>query len=167
MANAAKDQWSKFGINVNLQGLERSVFDQNVAVGQTQIYTPWFSWSLASGDAWPQIQSLRSDRYAPIGEDVRTTGGTGFRMKDPEIDNFIAEMEKVSPESEENFEMVREFLKYWVSKAYFITQIGFKKFVTWDQQYWTGFPTSEEPDYMPLYWFHGGKYTFQVIKPVQ
>jgi peptide/nickel transport system substrate-binding protein len=167
MANAAKDQWSKFGINVNLQGLERSVFDQNVAVGQIQIYTPWFSWSLASGDAWPQIQGLRSDRYAPIGEDVRTKGGMGFRMKDPEVDKFIADMEKVAPESEENFALVREFLKYWVSKAYFITQIGFKKFVTWDEQYWTGFPTSEDPKYQPLYWFQGGKFTFEVIKPVK
>lgn len=165
MANAAKDQWSKFGINVNLQGLERSVFDQNVAMGQFQIYTPWYSWSLASGDAWPQIQGLRSDRYAPIGTDIRPKGGVGFRIKDPEIDRFIAEMEKVSPDSEENFELVREFLKYWVSKAYFITQIGFKKFVTWDEQYWTGFPTAENPTYMPLYWFQGGKFTFQILKP--
>jgi len=165
MANAAKDQWSKFGINVNFQSLERSVFDQNVAVGQFQIYTPWYSWSLASGDAWPQIQSLRTDRYAPVGSDVRTTGGNGMRIKDTEIDKFIAEMEKVSPDSEENFALVTEFLKYWVEKAYFVTQIGFKKFVTWDQQYWTGFPTSEDPKYMPLYWFHGGKFTFEVIKP--
>lgn len=167
MANAAKDQWSKFGINVDLQGLERSVVDQNVAMGQMQVYTPWVSWPLASGDAWPQMQGLRSDRYSPIGEDIRLTGGQGFRMKDPEIDNFITEMEKVSPDSEENFALVTEFLKYWVGKAYFITQIGFKKFVTWDEQYWTGFPTSEDPKYMPLYWFQGGKFTFQVIKPIK
>jgi peptide/nickel transport system substrate-binding protein len=52
-----------------------------------------------------------------------------------------------------------------VENAYDITQIGFKKFVTWDEQYWTGFPTSENPTYQPLYWFHGGKFTFESIKP--
>jgi peptide/nickel transport system substrate-binding protein len=52
-----------------------------------------------------------------------------------------------------------------VENAMDVTQIGFKKFVTWDEQYWTGFPTSENPTYQPLYWFHGGKYTFEVIKP--
>ncbi|MEZ4639580.1 MAG: hypothetical protein R2856_32235 [Caldilineaceae bacterium] len=36
-----------------------------------------------------------------------------------------------------------------------ITAISFKKFVTWDERYWTGFPTAENPNYMPLYWFHG------------
>lgn len=164
MANAARDQWSKFGINVNLQALERSVYDQNVAVGQFQIHTPWYSFALADGDSWPQIQYMRSDRYAPIGTDVRPSGGSGFRLKDPEVDNFIAGMEKVSPNSEENFAQTTEFLKYWVEKAYFITQIGFKKFVTWDEMYWTGFPTSEDPKYQPLYWFQGGKFTFEVIK---
>jgi peptide/nickel transport system substrate-binding protein len=165
MANAAKDQWTKFGLNVNLQGLERATWDLNVRMGQFGLYTPWYSWSLADGDAWPQIQSLRSDRYVPIGTDTNTTGGTGFRLKDTKIDQFIADMEKVSPNTEANFDLVKEFLKYWVGKAYFITQIGFKKFVTWDEQYWTGFPTSENPIYMPLYWFHGGKFTFEILKP--
>jgi peptide/nickel transport system substrate-binding protein len=44
---------------------------------------------------------------------------------------------------------------------YSITAIAFKKFVTWDERYWTGFPTAEDPNYMPLYWFHGGKFAVQ------
>jgi peptide/nickel transport system substrate-binding protein len=165
MASAAVDQWKKFGINATLMGLERTVFDQNVRMGQFKMETPWLSFSLASGDSWPQIQSFRSDRYAPTGEDVSPKGGAGFRLKDPKVDEFIKQMEAVSPESEENFAIVREFLKYWVSQAYFITQLGFKKFITWDEQYWTGFPTSENPTYQPLYWFHGGKFTFEILKP--
>jgi len=165
MANAAKDQWSKFGINVNLQGLERSVVDQNSAMGQFGVNTLWYSFALANGDAWPQIQGLRPDRFAPIGEDIRQTGGSSIRIKDEKIGEFIAQMEAVSPDSEENIKINQEFLKYWIENAYDVTQIGFKKFVTWDEQYWTGFPTSENPTYQPLYWFHGGRYTFEVLKP--
>jgi len=73
-------------------------------------------------------------------------------------------MEKVAPGSDDNTKLVMDFLKYWVENAIDISVIGFKKFVTWDEQYWTGFPTSEKPDYMPLYWFQGGKYTFEVLK---
>ena len=29
------------------------------------------------------------------------------------------------------------------------------------------FPTSEDPKYMPLYWFQGGKFSFQGLEPVQ
>jgi peptide/nickel transport system substrate-binding protein len=58
-------------------------------------------------------------------------------------------------------------LKYWVEQMYFITPIAFKKFVTWDERYWTGFPTSEDPKYMPLYWFQGGKFAFQGLEPVK
>ena len=32
---------------------------------------------------------------------------------------------------------------------YSVTAIAFKKFVTWDEKYWTGFPTVENPEYMP------------------
>jgi peptide/nickel transport system substrate-binding protein len=50
---------------------------------------------------------------------------------------------------------------------YFIPTISFKKFVTWDSRYWTGFPTAEDPKIMPLYWFMGGKFTFQYLTPAQ
>lgn len=166
MANAAKDQWSKFGINVDMQGQERdTVWNVNNAMGNFAVTTLWYCFSLADGDAWPQIQNLRSDRMTAIGEDIRPKGGSSIRIKDPKVDEFIANMEKVSPGSEENTKLVQDFLKYWVENAFDITQIGFKKFVTWDEQYWTGFPTSENPTYQPLYWFHGGRYTFEVLKP--
>ena len=76
-------------------------------------------------------------------------------------------MAVVQPSSDENHELVTEYAKYWIENMYSLTAISFKKFVTWDERYWTGFPTSEEPSYMPLYWFHGGKFAFQSLEPVQ
>ena len=58
-------------------------------------------------------------------------------------------------------------LQNWVENMYLITAIAFKKFVTWDEKYWTGFPTAENPNYMPLYWFQGGKYAFQSLEPTE
>jgi peptide/nickel transport system substrate-binding protein len=168
MGTAAADMWSDFGIEVNLQGLERSVWDQNRDVGQYQMSTPWFTFVLPSGDAWPQIRGWHPQYYVPNGEVFNTKGGgTEFRLNDPKIGEFIDAMATLSPDSEENVQVVQDLAKYWVENMYSITAISFKKFVTWDERYWTGFPTSENPNYMPLYWFQGGKFAFQSLTPVQ
>lgn len=167
MANAASDMWSEFGIQVDLQGPERSVWDQNHIEGQFQVSTPWYSFALASGDAWPEIRGWHPELYVPVGEDYRSKGSpTNFqRINDPEVGEMLDAMAAVEPNSEENHELVRDYLKHWTEEMYFITTISFKKFVTWDERYWTGFPTAENAERMPLYWFQGGKYTFQSLRP--
>ncbi|MBI1298377.1 ABC transporter substrate-binding protein [bacterium] len=167
MANAAADMWNDFGIDVNLQGLERSVWDQNHVTGQYEVSTPWYSFAQAAGDSWPEIRGFHPDFYIPNGEDYRSTGGNNHqRINDPRIGEYIDAMNGLNPTSEENFEVVTEFLQYFTEEMYMITAISFKKFVTWDERYWTGFPTAENPTYMPLYWFHGGKFAFQSLTPV-
>jgi peptide/nickel transport system substrate-binding protein len=166
MANAAADMWSEFGIEVNLQGPERNTIDQNRYVGQFEVGTPWYSFALADGDSWPQVRGWHPDFYVPNGEDYRSKGGSNeARINDPKLGEFIDAMAAVNPDSPENVQLVQDFLKYWTENMYFITAISFKKFVTWDERYWTGFPTSENPNYMPLYWFQGGKFAFQSLKP--
>ncbi len=106
----------------------------------------------------------------PLGEDVADTGGNWFattRLNDPKLGEMIDAMAGTAPGSAESLQVSQDFLKYWVENMYSIPAISFKKFVTWDERYWTGFPTSENPTYMPLYWFHGGKFTFQSLKPVE
>jgi peptide/nickel transport system substrate-binding protein len=167
IAVGAADQWSAFGIEVNLMGLERSVWDQNNFVGQYDISTPWYAFVLASGDSWPQVRGWHPQYYVPVGEDSRSLGGNSItRLRDERVGELIDAMALVDPASAENFELTREFLEHWVENMYFITTISFKKFVTWDERYWTGFPTAEEPNFMPLYWFHGGKFAFQSLTPV-
>ena len=166
MANAAADMWSDFGIEVNLQGLERSVWDQNNFVGQFEISTPWYQFALASGDPWPEVRAWHPQYYVGNGEDYRPAGGNSImRLQDPQVGEYIDAMAELHPDSEENFELGREFVQYWTENMYFITAISFKKFVTWDERYWTGFPTAESPEYMPLYWFHGGKFAIQSLTP--
>lgn len=168
MATAAADMWADFGVDVNLLSLERSVFDQNTFVGQFNVSTPWISFALANGDAWPQIRGYHPEFYVPNGEDFRGLGGSNqARINDPKIGELLDAMAAVPPESEENHELVRDFLKYWTEQMYYVTTISFKKFVTWDERYWTGFPTSENPEYMPLYWFQAGKFALQSLEPVQ
>lgn len=169
MATGAADMWSDFGIDVNLQGLERSVWDQNRYTGQYGLTAMWNSFALTDSDMWPQVQQLHSRYYVPNGEDARTSGGGWLnttRLNDPKIDEFIDKMATLEPGSEESTALNMDFLKYWTENMLSLPVIGFKKFTTWDERYWTNFPTSEKPDYMPLYWFQGGKFAIQNLTPV-
>lgn len=169
MANAATDMWSDFGIDVALSGLERNTWNQNREVGQVEVFTPWFTATLVDGDAWPQVRGWHPDFYTPVGENVLTNGGDSFfqtmRLQDPQVGEFIDAMVPLEPGTEENLAVTTEFLQYMTENMYFITGISFKKFVTWDERYWTGFPTAESPDYMPLYWFQAGKFAIQSLTP--
>lgn len=168
MANAAADMWIDFGIDVNLLGLERSVWSQNHVEGQYQVSTPWTSFALADGDAWPNVRGYHPDFYVPNGEDYRSKGGSNqARIQDAKFGELIDAMAAADPGSQENYDLVQEYAKNWIENMYSVTTISFKKFVTWDERYWTGFPTSENPNYQPLYWFQGGKFAFQSLTPVE
>jgi peptide/nickel transport system substrate-binding protein len=169
MATGAADMWSDFGIDVNLQGLERSSWDNNRFTGQFGLTTMWHSFALTDGDMWPQVQQIHSRYYVPNGEDARTSGGgwvNTTRINDPVIDEMIDRMATLEPGTEESVALNREFLQYWTENMLSLPVIGFKKFTTWDERYWTGFPTAEDPNYMPLYWFQGGKFAIQNLTPV-
>ncbi len=168
MGQAAFDMWTDFGIEVNFSTLDRNTWSQNHQVGSYEVSTPWTSFALASGDMWPQIRGRHSKYYAPVGEDYRPLGGDSVRrLKDDRSDELIDAMESVNPVSQEaeNVALGIEFLQNWVENMFDITCIAFKKFVTWDETYWTGFPTAENPNYQPLYWFQGGKYAIQNLQP--
>lgn len=77
---------------------------------------------------------------------------------------MIDQMAMLEPGTEESVALNRQFLQYWTENMLSLPVIGFKKFVTWDERYWTGFPTAEDPNYMPLYWFHGGKFAIQNLR---
>ena len=159
-ANAAADMWQDFGIDVELQGLERSVWSANFNVGQFEVDSPWTSQALPDGDGWPNVQSYHSKYYVPAGENYNALGGgRPERLQDTALDELIDTMETVHPEDPQNVTLMHEFLQHWVENMYYISTVSFKKFVTWNELYWTGFPSSENPAYMPLYWFQGGRFS--------
>ena len=164
MGQAAADMWQDFGIDVNFITLDRGAWSQNHHVGAFEVSTPWGSFALPAGDFWPRINGMHSDFYAPAGEDYRPLGGNSLRrLVDPKIDELLDAMEAVDPvgQADQNIALNIEFIQHWVENMIDITCIAFKKLVTWDEKYWTGFPTAENPYAMPLYWFQGGKYAIQ------
>mgnify|MGYP000878736324 CR=1 FL=1 len=165
----AASNWRKFGIDVQIESLEREPFNVRNNTGDFEVTTQWSIGGAASSfvDKWPYIQGHHSRYYAPIGE--RAVAGQQsniVRVKSKELDPIIDQLEK-TPTDDENkiLELSQAYLKTWVENQFSITTTSFKKFITFNETYWTNFPTAENPYGQPLYWFMGGKFVFPYIQP--
>ncbi len=167
VANAAADMWDDFGIDVELQGLERSVWSANFDTGQFETDAPWLSFVMPDGDGWSNLRSWHSKYYVPAPEIYNSLGGgRPERLQDPVLDELIDAMESLHPQDPQNLELVHQFLQHWVENMYYISTVSFKKFVTWNELYWTNPPSVENPAYMPLYWFQGGRFAIGGLEPI-
>jgi peptide/nickel transport system substrate-binding protein len=172
LAIGAQDQWTEFGIQVEVNPMERTSYTESQNTGQFEVMSAWAGGSgmatNATTDKWQSIAGLHSDFYVPSGETIAGTGSLNQeRLQDPEVDRIIDGLAALHPDDPQVLELGREWMKLIVENMYFIPTISFKKFITIDETYWTGFPTSENAPYQPLYWFHGGKFTFTQVEPVQ
>ncbi|POZ89396.1 peptide ABC transporter substrate-binding protein [Petrotoga sibirica DSM 13575] len=163
----AANNWRKFGIEVQVESVERDPFYLRTGLGDFEITTIWTLGGGASGfiDKWPFIQGYHSSYYTPLGESAITDNS--IRVKSKELDTIIDELGATPPEEEEKvLKLSQKYLKTWVENQYTITTTSFKKFITFNGTYWTNFPTAENPYGQPLYWFIGGKFTLPYIQPI-
>ncbi|HET9221496.1 MAG TPA: hypothetical protein VFO07_03285, partial [Roseiflexaceae bacterium] len=110
--------------------------------------------------------NVHGRNLTPIGTDASTKGSQNtIRFKAPELDAIIDQLSKLSPEDPKVAELGQEAMKYWVENMITTNTISFKKFTSFDDTYWTGWPTNENPTRQPLYWFLGGRFTFAEVAP--
>ena len=168
LAIGAQDQWADFGLKLEIETLQRDPYYNRNLMGEFEAISSWSNASTgdATRDKWQAIFGLHSQFYTPIGKSTATTGSTNtLRVKSKEMDRIIDELDQIHPEDDRVVELGREFMKLWVENMFSIITISFKNFTTVDQYYWTGFPTNENPFVQPLYWFGGGRFTFQNVAP--
>ena len=109
---------------------------------------------------------MHSRFFTPIGQSTAGAGSNDIeRFKFPELDALIEQMGKLTPDDPQVLDIGRQVMQFWVQNMVRIHTISFKKFITQDNQYWTGFPTAEKPSRQPLYWFIGGRFTFAGVTP--
>jgi peptide/nickel transport system substrate-binding protein len=162
-----QDQLKKFGIDVSIETLERDPFYNRQATGDFVGTSTWGAFTVnAHPDIWQGLNTLHSRFFAPIGKSTAGNGSNNIlRFKFPELDSIIEQMAKLSPEDSQVLDLGRQAMQFWVQNMITIQTISFKKFITQDTQYWTGFPTAENPTRQPLYWFIGGRFSFAGVAP--
>jgi peptide/nickel transport system substrate-binding protein len=169
LALGAQDQWKSFGIDVQVDSLERTPFGTRQNTGDFVATSSWGQFQVnATADIWggTGLSSLHSKFFTPVGQSTAGNGSNNiWRFKLPELDTVIDQMGKLAPDDPQVLDLGRQAMQLWVSNMLTLTTLSFKKFITQDTQYWSGFPTAENPTRQPLYWFMGGRFTFPLLTP--
>lgn len=166
LALGAVDQWGRFGIELEVETLERDPYYTRNMLGDFTCTSAWGGGYTATAtlDKWPFIYSFHSKFYRPTGELSISTFTNSERIKSEELDRLIDKMEKFPPTDPKTPQLAKEFMKLWVENMWEICTLGFKKFVTQDEYYWTHFPTADDPYGQPCYWFMGGRFILPYLK---
>jgi len=162
LAIGAQDQLKSFGIDLSIETLERDPYTNRMTTGDFTSTSTWGQLPInAHPDFWQGLSALHSRFFTPIGKSTAGNGSNNIeRFQFPELDALIDQMGRLSPEDPQVLDVGRQVMQFWVTNMLRIHTISFKKFITQDTQYWSGFPTAENPTRQPLYWFIGGRYTF-------
>lgn len=169
---AIADQWSKFGINVEVTTLTGADIGTRVNLGDFQVDDGWPTCSSYRQDFYNNISGWNSEVYNyALGETA--TGVSGYRLyaSNPEISAQITEVlkaaEKVDPNGTEDYELMTQFLKLAFQAHFNITVQAGTKIVPVNEAYWTNFPTAENPYEGPWWWWSSFKFTVAQLKPVE
>jgi peptide/nickel transport system substrate-binding protein len=162
LALGAQDQLKTFGIDISIETLERDPYTTRQNTGDFVTTSTWGGLPInAHPDFWQGLSSLHSRFFAPVGKSTAGNGSNNIeRFQFPELDTLIDQMGKLTPEDPAVLDIGRQVMQFWVTNMVRLHTISFKKFITQDTQYWSGFPTAENPTRQPLYWFIGGRFTF-------
>lgn len=167
LAIGFQDQMKTFGVDVEVEALDRQPYTERQNTGDFEITSSWgMATPNANPDLWQGLNSVHSRFFTPVGTSTAGSGsGNIVRFKAPEIDTIVDELAKISPEDPKVSELGQNAMKVWVENMLTIPTISFKKFTSIDETYWTNWPTSENPERQPLYWFMGGRFTFADVEP--
>jgi peptide/nickel transport system substrate-binding protein len=168
LAFGAQEQWKAFGIDVEVDAVERQTFYNRQNSGDYEVTSTWGGGvgltSSAFADKWPFIEAQHSNYYKKTGE---VSTGNQMRLKDAKLDQILDTMAARHPDDPEVVKLGQDYMKWFVENMHGIVTVGFKKFVTHDDYFWTGFPSSENPYSQPNFWFQGGRNMFPSLKPVK
>jgi len=169
LALGAQDQWKKFGIDVTVQSLERDPFNQRQYVGDFDVTSTWGALApTAIADLWQGLNPFHSRYFAPIGQSTQAQGSNNWmRFRSPELDQVIDQLTGTSPDNPSSLDLSQQAVKIWTEQMLTLPTVSFKKFVTTDSTWWTGWPKSDHPDRQPLYWFMGGRFAVQKVVPAK
>ncbi|MFW5988380.1 MAG: ABC transporter substrate-binding protein [bacterium] len=166
MAMGVEEQWSDFGIEINIQSLDRTPYETRQRMGDYEVAASWMGHPTeanAVADKWPFIQSLHSDNYVEPGE---SSINNPARIKDEKIDEIIDVLGEMEPGTEEAKELEYEFFRRYTDQMYGLFTFSFKKYITQNEIYWTNFPTNENPYGQPLYWFMGYRFILPELEKI-
>ena len=160
---AAYDQLSKFGFNCELNSESSATWDTINSTGEFEIRGIWPT-GFITKDIYSQINGWDADLIKPVGEQ---SSGQGTRWNSEKATEIIHELAKVSPDSEESYQLGIQFLEAAIEDMPFIGFHSGVKFVPTNSTIWEGYPSADNPYNGPWWWWSCFKYIAPYITLVK
>jgi peptide/nickel transport system substrate-binding protein len=162
-AVAAAEQWKKFGIDAQVYPSEARQDLYNT--GDFEVSSEWPAqepWG-AGPDLYRVLNHWNSALIKPIGE---VAAGHPGRWSSPEMDAVIKKLQETDPaDAEATIAAGIEGLKIAVTEMPGIPTFGYIGFISWDQEYWTNWPGSENAYTQPYTHWGPFKYMTPRLEP--
>lgn len=160
---AAYDQLSKFGFNCEISSESSATWDTINGTGEFELRGIWPT-GFITKDIYSQINGWDADLIQPVGE---IGSGQGTRWNSEKATEIIHQMAKVSPDSDESYQLGIQFLEAAIEDMPFIGFHSGVKFVPTNSTVWEGYPSADNPYNGPWWWWSCFKYIAPYITPVQ
>lgn len=160
---AAYDQLLKFGFTCNIFSESSSTWTANDSTGNYYIAGYWPT-QFITRDIYGAISQYDADLITPLGE--TGIGGNGMRWNNERATEIIHELAKISPDSDEAYELGLEFVKVAIQDMPFIGFHSGVKFVPTNSTVWAGYPCADNPYNGPWWWWSCFKYIIPHLSPV-
>jgi len=162
-AQAAVQQWKKFGIDANVLSIADN--DGIQATGDFDMSGNWPAqepWG-AGPDLYRVLDRWNSAYKKPLGE---RTQGIYSRWSSDTMDDIIKRLVETDPfNTEQIIAIGTEGLKEAVKNMAGVPTYGYIGFVGWDQYYWNGWPGSENAYCEPYTHWPNFKYFTPFLRP--
>lgn len=157
LANTAKQA----GLSIEVKSLPGSAFGDAYDTGQYDLTSHWVCGMTFDPNqlyAW-----FHSRNYVPIGE--RANQGNATRLKSAELDTLIEQLDTADPEDPASKPVFDQALDVFLAELPAVPSIQTVYPFIYNTQYWTGWPSEEDPYTIPANWW--GQFLFVIgsVKP--
>ncbi|MBN1312558.1 MAG: ABC transporter substrate-binding protein [Anaerolineae bacterium] len=161
-AAAVVESWKAFGIDATLDA--QANLWPIMSSGE---YSASFAWTIETWGGDPDLffflQSWHSKFYVPSGNPA--AGTNSMRWKNPELDQIIESIQKISFDDPKGVELGLQYCKLAAQEMPITPIMAYNVFTTMDTTYFTGYPSVDDPYTDPVPNWGNTKYMYVKIKP--
>ena len=161
-AAAVVENWKTFGVDASLDA--QANLWPIMSSGE---YSASFAWTIETWGGDPDLfyflQSWHSKFYVASGQPA--AGTNSMRWKNPELDQIIESIQKISFDDPQGVELGLQYCKLAAQEMPITPVMAYNVFTTMDTTYFNGYPSVDNPYTDPVPNWGNTKYMFIKIKP--
>ncbi len=161
-AAAVVENWKSFGVDASLDA--QANLWPIMSSGE---YSASFAWTIETWGGDPDLfyflQSWHSKFYVASGQPA--AGTNSMRWKNPELDQIIESIQKISFDDPQGVELGLQYCKLAAQEMPITPVMAYNVFTTMDTTYFNGYPSVDNPYTDPVPNWGNTKYMFIKIKP--